>query len=239
MKRIKIIFGCALLLLCQFAFAQETPLQVIGKMRKTYDDARSYSMHVTLRLFAKSQDASALVTAEGEVKVSGTNYYSSMLGKTTVVNDDYQLVTDEKQHVILVATAHHANKRDRANTLLDSSLYEGYQLKFLEQSPTLNRIEIIVNDPEAGYNSIQLHIDPSNYTLVKVEYYYKKGSPGMSTYEKTTISYSNIKLNDKIPDSAFDSDEFFTQKKGELVQTPAYATYRLIDQRDKNIPVIK
>lgn len=239
MKKFHFALAVLLTLIYHGVHAQETPLQVIEKMRGTYDKASSYSMHVTLKLFAKTQDASALSVSEGEVNVSGKNYYSSMLGKTTVVNEDYQVFADDKQHIMLVSTAHHNRNRDDANSILDSTMYQGYQLKFLEQGATLDRIEITLDDPESGYSSIRLHIDPRNYTLLQVEYYYKAGSPETSTYEKATITYTNVKLNEKIPDSVFSTDTYFTQKKGELVLAPAFGTYRLIDQRDKNIPVIK
>lgn len=235
MKSYRIFLIAMGLLFSGVLTAQETPLEVIAKMRATYDGVDAYSMHVSVQFF--DANASTLMASEGDVKVDGANYYSKLFGKTTIVNDEHALIVDEKQKLLIVATNRSTRKKKGANEIIDSNLYEGCKMKFLQQNAVLDKIEIVISDPESGYSSIQLHVNPLNYTLVAVEYYYKPSATMI--YQKAVIKYSDVVLDAKIPEDTFSTASYFDQRKGELITTPAYHSYQLVDQRDKNIPVIK
>lgn len=219
--------------------AQETPQQVIDKMRATYDNARSYSMQVSLGLYTKASDVSAFSTSNGTVKVAGDSYFSSILGKTVLVDDDYEMILDEKQKIMLVADAPVHTRKEKSNTILDSSLYTGMQMKFLEHSASLDRIEISITNEESGYRYIRLKIDPETHTLTEVEYIYRNSSQEANPYEKVVIRYSAIQLNGTIPASTFSHTAYFTKNGNVLAASATYKTFQLIDQRNKNLPVIK
>ncbi len=210
----------------------EEPIDVLSKMRSTYENARSFSMGVTLKMYGSSTDATPSSSGSGTVMMSGNNYFSSMLGKTVLINNDFEMILDEKQKAIIVADAPSTHfKKQKANGIIDSSLYEGMQLKFLERSAAKIRIEMKSGDTESSYQYIRITINPVNYTLIEVEYLYAKNENTVSPYEKAIISYSNILLNVKMPDTAFSNDKYFLKKGNKVIASSLYGSYKVIDQR--------
>lgn len=210
----------------------EEPIDVLTKMRSTYENARSFSMGVTLKMYGSANEATPVSSGSGTVMMSGNNYFSSLLGKTVLVNNDFEMILDEKQKAMIVADAPASHfKKQKANSIIDTSLYEGMHLTFIERSTAKIRIEMKPDDVESSYQYIRLTINPVNYTLIEVEYLYAKNENMVSPYEKATISYSDILLNVKMPDTAFSNDKYFLKKGNKVIASSLYGSYKVIDQR--------
>lgn len=216
-----------------------TAQQTVQKMKTVYENANSYSMQIVLQMFTKDADAKPVISGNGKVMFSGVNYFSSMMGKTVLMNSDYRVVTDEKEKLMIVADALPKDKKKSGSTdLLDTSLYNAVTMTYLENTATSIRIEIKPNDAEDDYRAVRIRINPGDYSLTEVEYLYRVNPDAGIQYERALIRYTSVQINCKLSDSLFSHSTYFIKKGNVLSPVGSYRYFHLVDQRNQNLPTL-
>ena len=219
---ILLLFSASLL------FSQEDGKTWLDRMNKTYGNATSLSMSFVVDYFPVSSQLSPASTMKGEIRSSGTNYYSDAMGQIVLINNKYMLIIDKTQHTITCLPGSGTNKPDDSQVAAgspDSSWAQASKIKLLNTDGASRRIELSGNDPV--YEKTEITINATNYQLEQVVFYYRKLEDGSSP--KLIVRYSNVKINSGLNDSEFSEKKYIQKKNGELIASPAWSNYKVID----------
>jgi hypothetical protein len=229
MKNSLIALGTFFLLL----FAQSAHAETSwDKMLKLYSNAENYSMEIAVNM--KITGEADPVIYKGTVKESEGNYYSSIEGITTVYGPNYWVIAYESTRTMYYGKS---NPDVQKSMIKDQTVFADSLLK-LSSKPRLKSKngdeEIYVYDMKEGiYSSVEYTIQISTGYMTKVVYFYKASQD--VSYEKVTIDYSAISVNQGVADSFFSEKTYFSEKKGTASGIGKYLGYKIIDQ-DKLVP---
>lgn len=235
----KTLICCILLLNAVSAFAQDWKEDLL-LMNKAYINAKSFQMNVEVKSFATINDVQPLLDYKGKVASSNGNYYTAMMGRTTIYNKQCVLVVDSKQKMIL----YKKNKSDVkpqggfAMANLDSALIvmgKNVKVTYLQNNIAEKRIQIIYKNN--SIDKLELSINPLNNTIVQLIYYYNTTKPEFNnSVYKVIVDYTNMELNKTIADSYFSENKFISVKKDKIIPLNNYAKYQVVNQDQTQTP---
>jgi outer membrane lipoprotein-sorting protein len=227
-----------LILICIYLpgllFAQENAKSWLEKMNDKYKNAKSISFTFQANYYSSAIQQSPSTSMKGNVKFSGTNYYSDAMGEIVIVNKKYMLLIDKTQKTItcLPGSEKDSPKKDAAAGQPDSTWLDASKMKLLTTSGTSRKIEISGNDPI--YEKTEITINAITFEMEQVIFYYKKQEDGASP--RLIVNYTNVKF-DNVPGEADFSEKKYIQKKnGKLSATTAYSAYKIIDLTSGKLP---
>lgn len=207
-------------------------------------DALSYSASIDVNMYSNAGDVKPLQTYKGAVKKNKDNYYSSMLGKTIVINSNYGLMVDEKQKVIVIDAIKEKNKAQQealkreSLLMIDTALTKNYRLKYLVNDTKTKIIELLF--PEGSpYKKMEIEIDLTTYFIKKAVYYIEKDKNQDYSFEKISVAYSHVVLNAAPAADVFSEKKYVQIKGKDIKAASAYLAYKIIDQRKNKILLAK
>jgi outer membrane lipoprotein-sorting protein len=225
-----------LLCVCSTALNAETPVEMVIHMNKVYAGAKSFSMNIEMKMFIGNNDVTPASTYTGEAYKSGSSYYSFLMGKTTVCNNQCTVFIDDAEKIIVYGEHTQKQKKEQGPLEIpDTSVFGKLaSYKFGKGSETSSRIVIVPSD-RTLYKRIELLINKKTYALEEVSYSYAAEEDPASAVQKITIRYFNILFNPSISPDKFSESRFISRKKGQLSGIGKYAAYHIVEQ-DKNLP---
>jgi hypothetical protein len=235
MKPINYLLAILLCLpLC--ASAQEAKTE-IRAMHEAYGKARSYSMNIETRIYRSAGDAAAFQTFKGKAMKSGFNYYSEMMGRTTLVNGKCCVLIDKSLKVLIYSEQEQKKEAAKAefDPLPDSVLFEDSEVKTLSKTADAHVIELLCKI-HPTYEKIELTINPKNHAMSRVRYFYRTVNGRAPVYAIVDVVYTQVLLNTEIPVSVFSERQFITVTKSTVQPSSAYTGYQVIDQRQYSLP---
>jgi hypothetical protein len=182
-------------------------------------------------VFEKSDDIQPLTRFTGEMRRRSDAYYSSVMGQTTLINTNCQVIVDEARKVIYYDGRNNSQKKFKVpesdlGALLDSSLSAKNKMSLLTQSAERNSIELIIESGIPASRTI-IHYHPTTLIIQEIVYYYdQKDKDAMG---KAVITYSNVQLGPE-PDAAlFSEKQFIARKNNQLIAATKWNGYQVID----------
>ncbi len=234
-----VLIFCGLFIKPGLIYSQEWKEDLLA-MNKAYISAKSFQMNIEIKSFTTAADTKPLFDYKGRAVSSEGNYYTSIMGRTTIFNKRSVLLVDDKQKIIL----YKKNKKDAkaqngfSIAKLDSAMVlagKNVQVKYLLNSAEEKRIQIAYKN--SLIDKLELAINPDNNTIVQVVYYYNTENPEFNnSAAKVTVDYSDIVLNKPIADSYFSENKFITIKKNKITPLNNYAKYQVVDQDQTQTP---
>lgn len=213
----------------------------ILKMNEAFNRLASFSMNVEVKIFSNGTDVKPAQSFKGEARKSGNCFYSSMLGKTSLVNAEHALLIDVQQKLIVYDEVREENQKDKAALfksglmMVDTALTKLYKLKYLVNNENIRRIEIS-RPKDKIYRKIELELDAKTSLIRSITYYYIKSEENGSPYDRISISYTGLQADAKIAPETFSEKKYVSVKNTKVTATAAYKTYKIVDQRKNIIP---
>ncbi|MEO5643575.1 MAG: hypothetical protein ABIS12_09635 [Bacteroidia bacterium] len=196
------------------------------KMLKLYSSSTSYSMDFKVSMNVK--DENQAVTYVGSIKKSGTNYYSSVQGTINIYGPKYWIMIQEKEKKIYYGL----NDKETNNGLVMDQTQFFDSLSKKREKPVLKSKsaseEVYSYVMKEGiYASVDYYVGLSTDFLNKVVYNYRQIED--VSYEKVTITYSGVSVNQPITNSLFSEKTYMTQKGKQFIGAGHYIGYTVIE----------
>lgn len=223
-----------LFIISSFANAQQTELRsLLLNVSKTYKAAASISMNVQVDYYSTEKAAKPDLVYKGDVKISGSSYYSNFMGRQLVVNKDWMVLVDKNEKTISCMkpidrkAAGISGPEMKPEALIDSTLKNNSGMKLLANDAAGNKV-VEVKGADPLYKRVVLHIDPATYALKQIDYTYNELEAG-TAMPRVTVYYSNVQFNKTIPADTF-SEKKYVRRQGKTFQpVAAYAGYQILD----------
>jgi hypothetical protein len=214
----------------------QSPVQMIVNMNSMYGAAVNYSMSVNMKFFMGNNDVTPIQSFSGEVFKSSDNYYSSIMGKTTIVNKNCTVFIDDGEKLIVYSKNDHVKKKSKdPMELPDTSLFgKAAKYSFGKGTDACARILIVPGD-QSFYKKIEVLINKKTFALEEVVYDYKVEDDPAGSIQKITIQYASVNLNAVIPNDRFSEARFISRQKGKLSGVGKYSAYKVVEQ-DNTLP---
>lgn len=217
------------------AFAKElTPMEVIREMNKRYINASSFSMNIQVDIYDNTNSSNAAQTFKGSACKRKENYFSKMMGQTTIVNERCLLLVDDDNKVIQYEKKENSNDSHLKGmdifSLLDSLPKNFKSIQFAEESVDRYYIRFESLDTDPAYKNFTIEVDKNNFTFMGITYVMKNEED--SPYDKIAIHYTDTKFDAPLADDVFSETKYIIKSKGKVAPSPAFSKYRLINKED-------
>ena len=230
-------YSCALvfLLLIFFSVSAQTPVEMIISMNKAYTNANSFSMAVDMKFFMGTNDVTPVSSYSGEACKSGDSYYSSIMGKTTIVNKNCTVYIDDGEKLIVYSKNDNVKKPNDPVGIPDTSVFGSMaSYSFGEGTDQSTRIIVIPKD-QSYYKKIELLINKKSFALEEIIYDYKVEEDAASSVQKIKVKYTAVNFNQAIAENKFSESRFVVRQKGKYIGAGKYAAYKIVEQ-DNTLP---
>lgn len=228
----KIFLSNCFLILFSIAGISQDWVTDFKKMNQKYTDANSFSMSISVKIFEKLTSIEPMMSYSGKMAVSGNNYYSEMIGKITIVNENYSLLVDNSQKLIMYKNTLKNKKTevkaDKIPMSIDTAMYKNATAKYLINTATEKKIQLLFNSGQ--YSKIEVSINAVNNSLTQIIYFSTSKSANEVSAEKIVVDYTEVKMNNEISPSLFSEKKIFKKNGDKLELVDAYKNYRLIDE---------
>jgi hypothetical protein len=222
-------------LLTVFSVSAQTPVEMIINMNKTYAEAKSFSMSVEMKFFMGNNDVTPVNSYTGEACKSGDSYFSSIMGKTTIVNKNYTVYVDDGEKLIVYSKNGKTKKENDPIEIPDTSVFGSTATySFGKGTDASSRIIVIPKD-QSYYKKIELMINKKSFALEEVTYDYKVEEDPAGSVQKVTVKYADVNFNQPVPENKFSESHFIIHQKGKYIGTGKYADYKVVEQ-DNTLP---
>jgi hypothetical protein len=222
------------LLLIAVTVQAQTAKQYLLRMNEVYSTAKSLSMGVELLYFMGTNDVTPVQRMSGEMAKNGNSYYSSLMGKTTIVHNGLTLYVDEGQRLILYGKNETDKKKASPVELPDSTVYGQDAAYALGKGTATSARVIITPKDKSVYRLIEILINKQTFAMEEVVYRYTVEEDPAGSVQTVKVQYNNVQMNQPVPAAKFSTTKFVTRSKGKLVGVGNYASYEVIEQ-----PLIK
>jgi hypothetical protein len=237
MNRFKMIFfGFALISSIFFKTSAQDAKNDITKINKAYTDLLSFSENITYTLYSDFTSLIPNSTEKGVLVKSGNNQYMKISSTEIITAENYQLVIESDNKIIMYGNKPAASKETNAVDLD----------KTLKLCNTVTLLEI--NGKDKGYKfefakgtfdeyaAVSVWFDTTNYLLSKITLYYNSTPEeyeGLTTKPRMDITYSDISVTVSLPSSTFAVETYLSEVNGTVMLNDKYQNYRFIDNRIK------
>ncbi len=221
------------MLSCLTIVWSQTPVQMIVSMNNAYGAASNYSMTLNMKFYMGNNDVTPVQSYTGEVAKNNDNYYSSIMGKTTIVNKHCTVFIDDGEKLIVYSKNDHVKKNNTPADLPDTSLFgKSAKYSFGKGTDRSSRI-IIIPSGQSFYKRIEVLINKTTFVLEEVIYEYKAEEDPAGSIQKIVIKYSSVNLDAVISSDKFSEARFITHQKGKYSGVGKYSAYKVIEQDNK------
>jgi hypothetical protein len=203
-----------------------------------YAKASTMSMQVQYNLFTDYTGTIPFESSAGKFIKQGNNYYSSLLGVTTIQNNKLKLSVSENEKTIIVSSPVTAEKAPSL-PLIDSMLARcsSSEVKLMENGDK-NYILHFEKSAFSEFDRIEIEINADHFvsrlrlfyrqaiTLDETNSSLKKDKPRLE------ISYSSITTNPVIAADQFSEKSYISANGNKIALTASFATYRLLNYKN-------
>lgn len=210
--------------------------EVFKKINNWLINTPVYSLTVTHTSY---EDYQTIVPADKTVGYfikNNYNYHSFLMGIHTIQNNNYKLVIDTSEQIIIVANPDKLIWRNYSVSEYDSILKICTSLKVTDKgNDKLYRIELSKNSSIGAYE----FLITNDFQIKEIVWYYNSEITKDSEDENSpkskprlSIQFSNYKTSLQNVTSEFDEKKYFLKNSdGKLVVSSTYKNYKLLDQR--------
>lgn len=219
--------------LSDICYAQDWKTDLLA-MNKTYLNAQSFSMDVLVESYQNASDTKPVISYKGKVAKKDENYFTFMTGKTTVINKRCVLVIDDGQKMVLYKE-NNSTKNKGSDFFTLANLDSAMILMTKETDVTYSAISPIESSIQIAYkgnsgSKQEIIINKATNTLSRIIYYSQNMDGNVKTSTKVVVKYSNIKLDESIPDDFFSEKKYITKKLGLISLSRNYSNYQLVNE---------
>jgi hypothetical protein len=219
-----------------FAFClslRSQQINLIDKISGNYSNVKTFSIDISCQLdFVTGYDGPAF-NSTGKIIKDGENYYSSIMGVTSITNDKYQYMMDEGQKIILIQNKAPLDYFQQFNMpfLSTEKLQDQYEFSFENVKKSI--LITITPKNDSKYKEIKVKVDSRKYFLQEVHSYYNIEK---NLVIASHIYYTNSKFEQKVDQSFFDIGKYITIKNNKnVLTTPDYKKYELINYLNNGV----
>lgn len=210
----------------------QTPTQDLEKINTTYTSANSWSMGVSVQL-VQSSESKVVESYAGESKRDGSNYYSSFMGRTVVLNGHCSIIIDDNQSAIYYNEAENnqsvENAFDSEQLLASLETFESVEYEVQEE----DYCELILLMPEEQpYEYMVLGYNPKTGIISKIIIQLSDSGFEMP-YDRVEINYKNVKLNQRIDALVFSEKSYIKRRGNTVVPQDKYKDYQVIQNQSE------
>lgn len=208
----------------------------IRELNKTYLEAKSFSMDIIVETYENASDIKPVASYAGQVAKKEESYFTSMIGKITILNRHCILVVDNRQKIIVYKQNNNKNSQPSnffTITNLDSALFlmtKDVDVKYLVNSTTEKCIQ--VTDKAMGGSKMEIWITPLKNTLNKIIYYTENTEGNTKVMKKVVVKYNNMKVNNSIPDEVFSEKKYIKKNISGISLTSDFSKYELVNESE-------
>lgn len=230
---------CLLFCILFFPAAAQNAKQDILKINETYSSIKDLSMDITYTVFPSSKSKVALETHTGCFKQHGDMKYSRLKEVEAVHNNNYSLVIDNEDKLIVVANPAKSNMSEITMIDLDKSLSQCASIDFLGTIGSLSGYKLMFKQNVVSeYDAVELYFNKKSFFVEKLVIYYRQkvklneeDPNAVKDKPRLEIVFSNTNLKTIADITLFSEERFIEKKKGKYYPTSAYNSYQLIDQK--------
>jgi outer membrane lipoprotein-sorting protein len=228
MIRTYLFIAAVFVLLTNNINAQSDPKTDLLNLFRKYKEASSLDLKFEMKLVLSQNKHNK--SYSGVVKASDNLYYSSIMGKTTINNDDVRIIIDDNMHLVMCTDGinDRAYKDLVSGLVISEDILNGMKISYKSNSDNATVIEL--KEPYSG-NTMLYTINAKSGLLSKYECTYSaNAADGISRME---ITYTKMEVNSKLDKSFFSTHDVVKRSGKRLSLLGKYASYQLIDQIKK------
>lgn len=219
------------LLLTPLMMVGQTAKEVVKEMNKTYASLSGFQMEV--KMVVKDANGAVVSSYRGESAKNGASFYSEIMGKKMLVNNNYMVSVDESQKLIVVGEKpkEQATQQNDPSAMIDQLFEQSKQvMSFYKKADDRYYIRVEMKD-DPLYEHVDLVVRKKDHALLHFAYQVKSDSE--VSYERIEIDYSNVQLNPGAGKSKFSEKQFVTVSAKKVTPVSKYKDYQIIDQRQQ------
>ncbi len=232
----KNIIATILLLLFTVFLSAQNAANDFKKMNKFYLEHNHVKIDIEYRFYKNHKSNNAIDVQKASYKKSGTKFYYTMGGITTIQNNEYKMVLNKNNEIILVAKKQ--KEIDPAiftGTTIDSVLTMCKRVDFVITESGNKRYMLLYKSSKYyPYSKVIVELN-SNNSLSKMIYYYNNPinyTPDQDDIEeapKMEIVYLNTSI-EPISTSQYSINKFVKIQGQNISPASKYIGYRIINQ---------
>lgn len=209
----------------------------VRKVNETYAKTKTVSMKIHYRLFQNYATAIPFEDKTGTFIRQGQNYFSQLLGITTVQNGSVKLSVSDADKTIIVSDADRKIAAP-SNVMIDSLIKRCSKVEFtdLGEGRKLYRLRF-EKTAFFEYDMIDLQFG-SNYFIEKIVLFYREAvvldeTAGNMKKEKPKleISYSEINTQPVVAADQFSETKYIRKSGKTFVPATAFANWKVLNYR--------
>jgi hypothetical protein len=211
---------------------------VFREVNTAYAKASSMSMQIQYKLYTNYISVTPYESSAGEFVKQNNNYYSSLLGITTIQNNKYKLSISDNEKTIIVSDPH-ASEKSPSVPQIDSMLAKcsSSELK-TEANGYKNCILHFEKNPFSEFDRIEIEINTDHFVSKLVMFYREavtldETNPSLKKEKpRLEISYSSITAHPVFAEDQFSEKKYISADGKKIALTPSFATYRLLNYKN-------
>jgi hypothetical protein len=225
---------CSLILLWSLdlvLYAQEPGFDHLVQMVDRVACAKSY--HAKARIEFKDPAGKVVVTEMSEAYSEGSKYYSKIGERVSIFSPTQFLYIDHQDKKIIYQSRSvpiHQGDRDQLSHQLKALLStRSNGVKVQCEDP--GTVTLRINDPEPGYEAMEIHIFKMDHRLLKIIYFLDGETSQLGqgkTMDRIELTYTTLELDVKISNEIFNTQKVLDPSSGTLRRQ--YHGYELIQQ---------
>lgn len=211
-------------------FNAQTPSDDLILMNKKLTSLNTYDITMLVKVFQKNNVSTPAFETIGRTIKYENSFYLNILDRKTIVNGDLMLVIDDRQKMLLynTITKEQMQKMSFQNTINIDSIIKSNKavIKYVENSPSVRIIEVVILDNEIS--KIQISLNPKDYLINSIVYYYSSLGVKNTGNSKVAIYYSKFFQSSKNTE-LLELSKYVIRTNKKITATTAYKNYKLIN----------
>ena len=204
------------------------------RLNEHYTADASYSMNIQVSLYPGKDDVEPDYQYSGHVKKSGSNFYSELMDRITLINERCILSIDQSKKMIVYQENNRKNNTlaqqfssNEIGAVLDSTFLGTNEVTLQKQEGHKKFYLIIPKDKNSEYDKMEMVINTNNYTIEKYTYYFRPEAHAQ--YRKIVILYSQVEVGKKPDPEVFSENQFVRKEGNRMNPAPSYNGYEIIE----------
>ncbi|MEM7370407.1 MAG: hypothetical protein AAF587_17490 [Bacteroidota bacterium] len=207
----------------------------LKKINQAYEAHKSFRADVTYKLFGSLSGNTPIETVSGTIRNQDQYQYSKISGLETLINGKYAVLVNHERKTIsiqsgfeLTSVLHQPN--------LDSLVAYCQDIQYTRLTSSSVSYDFVFENHE--YERIRMVFHPDTYVIESFTFY--QADPvsltegGALQSIRMEIQFSNIQINQALPDAQFSEAQFVSHINGQYQPVKALASYRLVNFLSNN-----
>jgi len=234
MKSLKLII--LLLLFCTTLLRAQDPAKDFERVNKAYEEVNGVEMEVHYNVYETHSAVVSIDSQSGTYKKRGKDYYNSLMGVETLVENGTMITIDNKSKRMVLSPAHELRVADIGGMDMAKLLKNYEKIEFVKKDENTKGYIVYTKMENNRLDKFEFYFDVRTYLLEKLVLYYGRSidlstdGSGDEKKPRLEIIYSNVKVNPLFTDKEFAISTYVTIGKKPSV-TPKYKNYQLVQSK--------